>query len=68
MVDIPRAGDPRGTSLDIKEMDPTHTEKFTTTEKECSGPKTQQAHHTIMFYQNLVKAYSADLFLRYVCH
>ena len=25
-----------GTSLDIKEIDPTHTEKFTTTEKECS--------------------------------
>ena len=35
-----------GTSLDIKEMDPTHTEKFTTTDKECSGRKIQQAHHT----------------------
>ena len=30
MEDIPRAGDPRGL---VHQMDPTHTEKFTTTEK-----------------------------------
>ena len=41
------------TSLDINEMDPSHTEKFTTTEKEYSGRKAQQAHHTIMAYQSL---------------
>ena len=35
-------------------MDPTHIEKFTTTEKECSGRKTQQSHHTIMSYQSLL--------------
>ena len=48
MEDIRRAGDPRGLVLDIKEMDPTSTEKLTTNGKECSGRKTQQAHHTIM--------------------
>ena len=35
-----------GTSLNIKEMDPTHTEKFTTTEKECSGRKTTLLYTT----------------------
>ena len=36
-----------GTSLDIKEMDPTHTEKFTTTEKSVWDAKLNR-HTTLL--------------------